>query len=334
MAGALYNEPGFGLAGPASRSGNKRMVHLDMASGLRMGIDIGGTKLEAAILDAEGNILLRRRIPTPDRYEAALVALARLVTETEAEAGGRCSVGLGIPGTISPATGVVKNAYNSPFNGRPLDRDLAQRLNRPLRIMNDANCFALSEAVDGSARGCRLVFGVIVGTGCGGGIVIDGKPLIGVNAISGEWGHNPLPWAADDERPGLPCACGKLGCIETFLSGTGFAAHHNAARGTALEAHEIADLAEAGDADALATLALYENRMARALASVINILDPEVIVLGGGMSKVERLYANVPKLWGKWVFSDRVDTRLVPPRFGDSSGVRGAAWLWPAGAEA
>ena len=301
-----------------------------MKAVLRMGVDIGGTKLEAAVVGHAGDILTRRRIPTPDDYEEALDALAGLVTAMEAEAGAPCSVGLGIPGTISPATGVVKNAYNSPFNGRPLDRDLARRLNRPLRIMNDANCFTLSEAVDGSARGKRLVFGVIVGTGCGGGIVIDGKPVAGVNAIAGEWGHNPLPWAEDDERPSLPCACGKLGCIETFLSGTGFAAHHNAAHGTSLEAPEITARAEAGDAAAAATLSLYENRMARALASVINLLDPDVIVLGGGMSKTGSLYRGVPELWGRWVFSDRVDTKLLPPRYGDSSGVRGAAWLWPA----
>jgi fructokinase len=298
-----------------------------------MGIDVGGTKLEGAVLSDAGDVLTRRRIPTPDRYDDALAALAGLVTALEAETGARCSIGVGIPGTISPATGVVKNAYNSPFNGRLLHQDLERRLNRPLRLMNDANCFALSEAVDGSARGKHLVFGVIVGTGCGGGIVLDGKPVIGANAIAGEWGHNPLPWAADDERPGLPCTCGKRGCIETFLSGTGFAAHHNAVHGTTLEAHEIAALAEAGDASASATLLLYEDRMARALASVINLLDPDAIVLGGGMSKIERLYRAVPALWGRWVFSDRVDTKLLPPRFGDSSGVRGAAWLWPAGTE-
>ncbi|MPY74495.1 MAG: ROK family protein [Alphaproteobacteria bacterium] len=304
-----------------------------MKAELRMGVDIGGTKLEAAVLDASGDIIARRRVATPEDYDAAVAALAALVTGMESEVGTRCSVGLGIPGAISPATGLVKNVYNAPFNGKPLDRDLAQRLHRPLRVMNDANCFALSEATDGSARGQKLVFGVIVGTGCGGGIVLDGKPLVGANAISGEWGHNPLPWAGDDERPGFACACGKLGCIETFLSGTGFAAHHNARYGTGLQAHEIATRAEAGDADAAATLAIYENRMARALAGVINLLDPDAIVLGGGMSNVQSLYRQVPRLWGQWVFSDRVDTKLLPPRFGDSSGVRGAAWLWPIGAE-
>jgi fructokinase len=306
---------------------------IDMTAVLRMGVDVGGTKLEAAVLDASGDIVARRRIATPPVYDAALAALAGLVAAMEQEVGARCSVGFGIPGAISPATGLVKNAYNSPFVGRPLDRDLEKRLGRPIRVMNDANCFALSEAVDGSARGARVVFGVILGTGCGGGIVIDGAPLTGANAIAGEWGHNPLPWAEADERPGLTCSCGKQGCIETFLSGTGFAAHHNAAHGTALEAHEIVARAEAGDAAAAARLARYENRLARALAGVINLLDPDAIVLGGGMSKTPTLYDRVPKLWGRWVFSDRVDTKLLPPRFGDSSGVRGAAWLWPAAAE-
>jgi fructokinase len=298
-----------------------------------MGVDVGGTKLEAAVLDASGAIVTRRRIATPPAYDAALTALTGLVTAMEQEVGARCNVGFGIPGAISPATGLVKNAYNSPFVGQPLDRDLEKRLGRPIRVMNDANCFALSEAVDGSARGARVVFGVILGTGCGGGIVVDGAPLTGVNAIAGEWGHNPLPWAEADERPGRTCSCGKQGCIETFLSGTGFAAHHNAAHGTALEAHEIVERAEAGEAAAAASLARYEDRLARALAGVINLLDPDVIVLGGGMSKTATLYDRVPRLWGRWIFSDRVDTRLLPPRFGDSSGVRGAAWLWPPAAE-
>jgi len=298
-----------------------------------MGLDVGGTKIEAAILDASGNILARHRIATPaESYEAAVDALAGLVRSMETEAGARCTLGFGIPGAISPATGLVKNAYNSPFNGHPLDRDLEQRLERPVRVMNDANCFALSEAADGNAAGAKVVFGVIVGTGCGGGIVIDGRPLTGANAIGGEWGHNPLPWPEPDELPGRRCTCGKNGCIETFLSGTGFAALHNAAHGTTLDAHEIAAQALAGDPAAAESLVRYEDRLARALASIINVVDPDVIVLGGGMSNVERLYVNVPRLWESWVFSDRVVTKLVPPRFGDSSGVRGAAWLWPAGA--
>jgi len=301
-----------------------------MVSGLRMGIDVGGTKIEAAVLDRSGAILARRRIATPaENYEAAVDALVALVTAMEQEAGSPCTLGFGIPGAISPATGLVKNAYNSPFNGRPLDRDLERRLRRSLRLMNDANCFALSEAIDGNASGAKVVFGVIVGTGCGGGIVIDGRPVTGANAIAGEWGHNPLPWPAPDELPGRRCSCGKHGCIETFLSGSGFAAHHNAIHGTSLEAHEIAARAAAGDGAAEESLSRYEGRLARALASVINVLDPDVIVLGGGMSNVARLYTTVPTLWGAWVFSDRVVTKLVPPRFGDSSGVRGAAWLWP-----
>jgi fructokinase len=313
------------MAAKWSRVGRQQQAS-DMAAKFRMGVDIGGTKIEAAVLDASGDIIVRRRIATPSAgYEDALAAIADLVLGMESEVGGRCSIGFGIPGAISPATGVVKNAYNAPFNGRPLDRDLERRLGRPVRVMNDANCFALSEAADGSARGARLVFGVILGTGCGGGIVIDGAPLIGANAIAGEWGHNPLPWPEDDERPGLPCACGKQGCIETFLSGTGFAAHHNGRHGRRINRRQR----RAGEPDAAASLARYESRLARALASVINLLDPDAIVLGGGMSNVAGLYDRVPRLWGRWVFSDRVDTRLLPPRFGDSSGVRGAAWLWP-----
>lgn len=304
-----------------------------MTDGLRMGLDVGGTKIEAAILDTSGEILTRRRVATPaDDYDAAVDAMVGLIHAMEAEADARCTLGFGIPGTISPATGLVKNTYNSPLNGHPLDRDLEERLGRPVRVMNDANCFALSEAVDGNAAGAKIVFGVIVGTGCGGGIVIDGRPLTGTNAIAGEWGHNPLPWPEPDELPGMRCTCGKFGCIETFLSGTGFAAHHNAKHGTSLKAHEITERAGAGDAAAEESLARYEDQLARGLASVINIIDPDVIVLGGGMSNVERLYVNVPRLWESWVFSDRVTTKLVPPRFGDSSGVRGAAWLWPAGA--
>jgi fructokinase len=304
-----------------------------MAFDLRIGIDVGGTKIEAAVLNGTGEILERQRVAAPPDYDGVLDVLTALVADMESRVSGRCTLGFGIPGTISPATGLVKNAVNSPFNGYPLDRDLERKLARPLRMMNDANCFALSEAVDGNAADAAVVFGVIVGTGCGGGLVIDGKPLTGANAIAGEWGHNPLPWPRPDELPGHRCQCGKNGCIETFLSGTGFAAHHNALFGTTLEAHEIAEAAAAGDADAEASLARYEDRMARALASVINLLDPDVIVLGGGMSNVKRLYETVPALWVDWVFSDRVTTRLVPPRYGDSSGVRGAAWLWPAGSE-
>ena len=297
---------------------------------MRIGVDVGGTKIEAAAMDATGALLFRQRVPTPaDNYAAALEAMATLVEDIEVRVGARCSVGFGIPGTISPATKRVKNAPNSPFNGFPLDRDLEKRLNRPVRVMNDANCFALSEATDGAAAGAHSVFGVILGTGCGGGIVIDGKVQTGANAIGGEWGHNPLPWMYPSEQPGLTCNCGLTGCIETFLSGAWYAVHHEIETGIAMEPADIASNAAAGDRVCDESLGRYEDRLARALASVINLLDPDVIVLGGGMSNVERLYDNVPKLWSRWVFSDRVDTRLVPPSYGDSSGVRGAAWLWP-----
>ncbi|NKB58899.1 MAG: ROK family protein [Alphaproteobacteria bacterium] len=297
---------------------------------MRIGVDVGGTKIEAAALNAAGELTLRRRVPTPSGdYQAAIEAIADLIGSIEAEIGQRCPVGFGIPGTISPATNMVKNAYNSPFNGHPLNRDLERQLNRPIRMTNDANCFALSEATDGAAAGAATVFGVILGTGCGGGIVIDGKVLVGANAIGGEWGHNPLPWPLPTEQPGNRCSCGLTGCIETFLSGTGFAAHHRAETGDALEPREIAQRAANGDKVCADSLARYESRLARALASVINLIDPDVIVLGGGMSNIETLYTTVPSLWSEWVFSDHVDTRLVPPAFGDSSGVRGAAWLWP-----
>ncbi len=299
-------------------------------SKFRIGVDIGGTKIEAAALDRDGAFVVRRRVATPQNdYPAALDSIVNLVRSVESEIGEQASAGFGIPGTISPATGVVKNAFNSPFNGYPLDRDIVDRLGRPIRMMNDANCFALSEAVDGAAAGAKVVFGVILGTGCGGGIVIDGRPLRGLNAIAGEWGHNPLPWLDAMDQPARICSCGKTGCIETYLSGTGFAAHHNAAAGTSLEAHEIVDLASSGDEIARRSFDQYQDRLARALASIINVLDPDVIVLGGGMSNASALYAAVPARWTEWVFSDRVETRLVPPSYGDSSGVRGAAWLWP-----
>lgn len=234
-----------------------------------------------------------------------------------------------MPGTISPATGLVKNANSTWLLGRPLGADLSRLLGREVRLANDANCFALSEASDGAAAGVPCVFGVIVGTGAGGGVVVNGRALTGRNAVAGEWGHNPLPWALEDERPGPSCWCGKHGCIETFLSGPGLARDHRAATGEERSASEIAVAAAEGDAGAVATLARHAHRMARALASVIDVLDPDVIVLGGGLSKLTSLYDEVPRLWGRWVFSDRVDTLLLPPRWGDSSGVRGAAWLFP-----
>ena len=297
---------------------------------MRVGVDLGGTKIEAIALGRDGALRARRRVSTPrGDYEASLRAIAALVTDLEKVEGRTATVGVGMPGALSPATGLVKNANSVWLNGRALAEDLARVLPRPLRFANDANCFALSEAVDGAAAGARVVFGVIVGTGTGGGVVLDGRVWTGPNAIAGEWGHNPLPWPHDDERPGPPCYCGLAGCIETYLSGPGLARDHSAVTGEALEPDAIVSRAAAGDAGAEASLQRYEDRMARALASVINVLDPDVIVLGGGLSNLQRLYESLPRLWPRYVFSDRVDTRLVPPKHGDSSGVRGAAWLWP-----
>jgi fructokinase len=296
---------------------------------IRIGIDLGGTKIEAVALGEGGDLVARHRVPTPrDDYEGTIAAIAGLVQRIEGDLQVRASVGIGMPGAISPATGLVKNANSVWLNGRHLAEDLVGALGRPVRLANDANCFALSEAHDGAAANSPVVFGVIVGTGTGGGVVVHGRVLTGPNAVAGEWGHNPLPWPRADERPGPVCYCGQHGCIETFLSGPAVARDHRQTTGENLTAVEITARASSGDAAAEATLARYEERMARALASVINILDPDVIVLGGGMSNIERLYANVPRLWGRYAFSDRVDTRLVPPRHGDSSGVRGAAWLW------
>jgi fructokinase len=296
---------------------------------IRIGVDLGGSKTEAVALADDGRELQRRRLMTPRHdYRATLQTIAELVQGFEAELGEQGSVGVGIPGAISPASGLVKNANSTWLNGMPLDRDLEQLLGRPVRLSNDANCFAISEAVDGAAAGAEMVFGVIVGTGTGGGVVIHGKPLTGPNAIAGEWGHNPLPWPRADELPGPACYCGKQGCIETWLSGPGFAAAYERMGGEKLSAEVIVSRAEEGDTLAESALQAYEDRMARALASVINVLDPDVIVLGGGMSKITRLYESVPRLWGRYVFSDRVDTRLLPPKHGDASGVRGAAWLW------
>ncbi len=296
----------------------------------RIGIDLGGTKTLGVALDRDGAVRASKRVDTPKHaYEAIVAALVDIVGALEASVGERCTVGVGMPGCLSPATGLVKGANTVVLNGRPLDRDLARALGRPVRVENDANCFALSEASDGAAAGASVVFGVIVGTGTGGGVVVDGRALRGANAIAGEWGHNPLPWPGDDERPGPECYCGRRGCIETFLSGPGLAADHLRATGQALDAAAIAARADAGDADCLATLARYADRMARSLATVINVLDPDVIVLGGGVSNVTRLYASVPAAWGRYVFSDVVRTRLARAKHGDASGVRGAAWLWP-----
>lgn len=295
---------------------------------IRLGIDLGGTKIEIIALDKQGQALLRRRVPTPQGdYQQTLLAVTSLVRDAEAELGQQGTLGIGTPGAISNATGCLKNSNSVALNGRPILQDLQGLLKRDVKISNDANCFALSEATDGAAAGASVVFGVILGTGVGGGVVVNGQVLSGPNSIAGEWGHNPLPWPQPEELPGHPCYCGKHGCIETFLSGPGMMKWHQQATGAALSATEIVDRAAQGDAACEGTLQTYENRLARSLAHVINILDPDIVVLGGGMSNIERLYSNVPKLWGQWVFSDRVDTRLVKNQYGDSSGVRGAAWL-------
>lgn len=300
------------------------------SSTLRIGVNLGGTKIEASALDSDGVICAQRRVATPrGDYRATLQAIADLVMAIEAELGQTGSVGIAMPGTLSPATGLVKNANSTWLNRRPLDRDLEALLNRPLRFANDADCFALSEATDGAGAGASVVFGVIIGAGAGAGIAVNGKLLHGPNGIAGEWGHNPLPWMEIGEFPGPRCYCGKRGCIETWLSGPGLTRDHKIHSGADLDALDIAAAAVTGDSTAEASLRRYETRLARGLASVINILDPEVIVLGGELSRLERLYERVPRLWGKYVFSDRVDTRLLPPRYGDSGGVRGAAWLWP-----
>ncbi len=296
---------------------------------MRIGVDLGGTKIEAIALGDGGEVRARQRVPTPrDDYAATLDAIAGLVADVEKQAGERGTVGIGIPGALSPATGRIKNANSVWLNGQALDQDLERRLDRPLRFANDANCFALSEATDGAAAGARVVFGAILGTGCGGGIVVDGRVLTGPNAIAGEWGHNPMPWPTADEWPGPSCYCRLTGCLETFLSGPGLARDYQQAGGAVATAPEIAARAEGGDPVAEATLLRYEDRLARALCHLVNILDPEVIVLGGGLSNLARLYRNVPKLFARYGFSDRFDNRLVPPLHGDSSGVRGAAWLW------
>jgi fructokinase len=296
---------------------------------LRLGIDLGGSKIEIIALDDGGRPLLRRRIATPQGdYGATLAAVGELVTDAERQLGRRGTIGVGIPGAESLASGLIKNANSTCLIGQPLKHDLQQLLGRAVRLANDANCFALSEAVDGAGREAGSVFGVILGTGVGGGIVIDRRVLVGANAIAGEWGHNPLPLPTPDDLPLPICYCGRHGCIETYLSGPALAADHLAHGGEALAAATIASRAEAGDAACEATMQRYEERLGRALASVINLLDPEVIVLGGGLSNLQRLYRHLPARCAPHVFSDTLNTRFLPPVHGDSSGVRGAAWLW------
>jgi predicted NBD/HSP70 family sugar kinase len=290
---------------------------------------LGGTKIELAALDDAGAVRHRERIATPaGDYGATVEAVGRLVDSVDRALGERGTVGVATPGAISLATGLIKNANSTCLNGRALKEDLERRIGRAVRLANDANCFALSEAVDGAARGARIVFGVILGTGVGGGIVVDGAVLTGANAIAGEWGHNALPLPRDADLPLPACYCGRHGCIETYLSGPGLAADLARAGGGALDAGEIARRAHEGDAACAAALERYVERLARALGSVINVVDPDVIVLGGGLSRIGRLYDEVPRRWGATVFSDAVRTRLVPPGHGDASGVRGAAWLW------
>lgn len=293
---------------------------------LRIGVDLGGTKTEAIALDRQsGTELARRRVPTErGSYDGTIRTIRELVEGLEGELGRSGSVGIGMPGTISPRTGLVKNANSTWLIGKPFDRDLTQALGRPVRLANDADCFTLSEATDGAGKGAATVFGVILGTGVGGGLAVNGRLVSGPNAVAGEWGHNPLPWPGRDETPGHYCYCGKAGCIETFLSGPALERDF----GGGSSAAEIARLAELGDDKAEGLLSRYEDRLARALATVINIFDPHVIVMGGGLGNVRRFYREVPLLWGEYVFSDAVDTKLLPPAHGDSSGVRGAAWLW------
>lgn len=303
---------------------------------IRIGIDLGGSKIEGVALDEEGMELVRQRVPTPaGNYQGTLVAIKTLVEQIRAkiklDSMLEATVGICTPGALSYANspdGLLKNSNSVCMNGEPVRRDLEVLLGHPVRIANDANCFALSEANDGAAQNAAIVFGVIIGTGVGAGIVVNQQALNGANGIAGEWGHNPMPWPSADELPGPACYCGKHGCIETFLSGPGMAHDHELHTGQVLSSRQIVELAGQGDDDAEQSLQRYEQRMARGLAHVINILDPDVIVLGGGMGNIQRLYHNVPALWGEYVFSDVVSTKLLPPKYGDSSGVRGAAWLW------
>jgi fructokinase len=305
-----------------------------MTERIRIGIDLGGTKIEGLVLDGLGAEMARLRIATPQHdYTATVQAIVEVVRELERRVGGheQASVGVGIPGTVVRATGLVKNANSTWLNGQPLERDLSAALARPVRCANDANCLAVSEATDGAAAGAGMVFAVILGTGCGGGISVHGEVRVGPNGVSGEWGHNPLPWASPDEYPGPLCFCGQRGCLETWISGTGLAHDHRRVTGKQLSGPEIVAAAEAGNADAEASIVRLEDRIARALASVVNLLDPDVIVFGGGLSKLDRLYTNLPPLIARHLFGGgALATPVLKAMHGDASGVRGAAWLWPA----
>ena len=296
---------------------------------IRIGIDLGGTKIEGIALSDAGDELFRQRVATPQgNYRATLQTIVDLISLIEREVGEQGSIGIGTPGALSPASGLLRNSNSVCMNGKPVLSDLQALLHREIRIANDANCFALSEATDGAAKEASVVFGVIVGTGTGAGIVIDKKVLLGTNAIAGEWGHNPLPWPRKNELPGPECYCGKRGCIETWLSGPGLVRDHEINNNELIDTVVLDKKTLSGDEAAIATIQRYEDRMARSLAHVINILDPDVIVIGGGMGNIKRLYNNVPEIWGEYIFSDVVNTRLLAPLHGDSSGVRGAAWLW------
>lgn len=298
--------------------------------GLRIGVDLGGTKIEAVVIDQSGAELARQRIATPAGSATAIISsIVELIQDLERQLGALAQVGIGTPGSISPQSGLLRNSNTVCLNGTPFLAELQNRLGRAVRIANDANCFALSEVADGAAAGASVVFGVILGTGVGGGVVVDGRPLIGINAIGGEWGHNPLPWPTEQERVGPNCYCGRRACIETYLSGPALEREYQLASGESIAVATIVQRTLAGEAQARAVMTQYIDRLARSLASVINILDPDVIVLGGGVSNIELLYKEVVTVWDQYVFSDVVSTRLVPARHGDSSGVRGAAWLWP-----
>ena len=300
-----------------------------MSARFRIGVDLGGTKVEGAAIDTSGTTCVRRRLPTPVHdYRGTIEAIVELVRAIEHESGATASVGIGIPGAVSPMTGLVKNANSTWLIGRPLQGDVESALGRPVRLANDANCFALSEAIDGAGAAAETAFGVILGTGVGGGIAIRRQILVGANAIAGEWGHNPLPWPAPDEVPGPPCYCGRSGCLETFLSGPAMSEDHRRYTGQTLSTREIVRAADDGEPLCRATLERYMHRLARGLASVINVIDPDAIVLGGGLSSIAALYEHIPQLWTRYIFSDRIVTRLLRPVHGDASGVRGAAWLW------
>ena len=299
-------------------------------AGMRIGIDLGGTKIEALAIDKGGKELLRYRVPTPrEDYAGTIAAMAGLVKRIEDETGQVATVGAGIPGSVSRRTGLIKNANSTWLNGMPFDRDLSAAMGREVRVANDANCLAVSEATDGAAAGQGVVFAVIVGTGCGGGVALNGHVHAGINGVGGEWGHNPLPWAKPEEYPGAVCYCGKRGCLETWISGTGVAREFLEVTGKAKSSPEIMAGCEAGDPECVAAVERLEDRIARALAHVINILDPDVFVFGGGLSKVERIYREVPRLLPKYTFGAEAETPLLQAKYGDSSGVRGAAWLWP-----